>query len=134
MNGGVYPLNYKLLFKGKAYLDGNEILNNYALQEEKEVKLDLVGANGQVTTFQFFVSHKQIMFTEDMHRIADFEVIAGEEYKLIYEIKGVDEIEKMVINGEETTDFIPVSYTHLRAHETVLDLVCRLLLENKNRL
>ena len=24
---------------------------------------------------------------------------------------------------------LPVSYTHLRAHETVLDLVCRLLLE-----
>ena len=28
---------------------------------------------------------------------------------------------------------IPVSYTHLRAHETVLDIVCRLLLENTNR-
>ena len=28
----------------------------------------------------------------------------------------------------ETLD--TVSYTHLRAHETVLDLVCRLLLEN----
>eukprot|EP00656_Telonema_subtile_P030935 TRINITY_DN33903_c0_g1_i1.p1 TRINITY_DN33903_c0_g1~~TRINITY_DN33903_c0_g1_i1.p1 ORF type:complete len:184 (+),score=49.79 TRINITY_DN33903_c0_g1_i1:121-672(+) len=27
--------------------------------------------------------------------------------------------------------FWPVSYTHLRAHETVLDLVCRLLLEKK---
>ena len=27
--------------------------------------------------------------------------------------------------------YIPVSYTHLRAHETVLDLVCRLLLEKK---
>ena len=27
----------------------------------------------------------------------------------------------------------PVSYTHLRAHETVLDLVCRLLLEKKTR-
>ena len=26
----------------------------------------------------------------------------------------------------------PVSYTHLRAHETVLDLVCRLLLEKTN--
>ena len=25
----------------------------------------------------------------------------------------------------------PVSYTHLRAHETVLDLVCRLLLEKQ---
>ena len=28
-------------------------------------------------------------------------------------------------------DPAPVSYTHLRAHETVLDLVCRLLLEKK---
>ena len=26
-----------------------------------------------------------------------------------------------------------VSHTHLRAHETVLDLVCRLLLEKKNK-
>ena len=30
--------------------------------------------------------------------------------------------------------FGPVSYTHLRAHETVLDLVCRLLLEKKKPL
>ena len=34
---------------------------------------------------------------------------------------------KTYINNE------PVSYTHLRAHETVLDLVCRLLLEKKNK-
>ena len=27
---------------------------------------------------------------------------------------------------------VPVSYTHLRAHETSLHLVCRLLLEKKN--
>ena len=31
-------------------------------------------------------------------------------------------------------DHAPVSYTHLRAHETVLDLVCRLLLEKKKKL
>ena len=30
-------------------------------------------------------------------------------------------------------ELAPVSYTHLRAHETVLDIVCRLLLE-KNKL
>ena len=30
-----------------------------------------------------------------------------------------------------TEKYRPVSYTHLRAHETVLDLVCRLLLEKK---
>ena len=28
---------------------------------------------------------------------------------------------------------VTVSYTHLRAHETVLDLVCRLLLEKKKK-
>src|SRR5664280_2017914 len=35
----------------------------------------------------------------------------------------------------EDTDLheIPVSYTHLRAHETVLELVCRLLLEKKKK-
>ena len=34
--------------------------------------------------------------------------------------------------GSETDNIVSVSYTHLRAHETVLDLVCRLLLEKKN--
>ena len=29
--------------------------------------------------------------------------------------------------------FEPVSYTHLRAHETGRNLVCRLLLEKKNK-
>ena len=28
---------------------------------------------------------------------------------------------------------VPVSYTHLRAHETVLELVCRLLIEKKTK-
>ena len=38
----------------------------------------------------------------------------------------------MEVNGNPSIDamgVVPVSYTHLRAHETVLDLVCRLLLE-----
>ena len=35
------------------------------------------------------------------------------------------------VNTEKT--IFPVSYTHLRAHETVLDLVCRLLLEKKKK-
>ena len=32
---------------------------------------------------------------------------------------------------EETANYLPVSYTHLRAHETDSYLVCRLLLEKK---
>ena len=37
------------------------------------------------------------------------------------------------IGGKRRVVLQPVSYTHLRAHETVLDLVCRLLLEKKNK-
>ena len=37
------------------------------------------------------------------------------------------------IDLELTIKGIAVSYTHLRAHETVLDLVCRLLLEKKTK-
>ena len=36
------------------------------------------------------------------------------------------------LSSELEASLAPVSYTHLRAHETVLDLVCRLLLETKN--
>ena len=35
--------------------------------------------------------------------------------------------------GRRPNNAGPVSYTHLRAHETVLDLVCRLLLEKKKK-
>jgi len=38
-----------------------------------------------------------------------------------------------VIVWFSSRDIDPVSYTHLRAHETVLDLVCRLLLEKKKK-
>ena len=38
------------------------------------------------------------------------------------------------IERERLSDAVTVSYTHLRAHETVLDLVCRLLLEKKPKL
>ena len=39
---------------------------------------------------------------------------------------------RVVVEREEHVEVVAaVSYTHLRAHETVLDLVCRLLLEKK---
>ena len=44
----------------------------------------------------------------------------------------MQELNKKHAIGIVTTHYLnPVSYTHLRAHETVLDLVCRLLLEKK---
>ena len=42
----------------------------------------------------------------------------------------IDEIPAVSLQMSDTVR--SVSYTHLRAHETVLDLVCRLLLEKKH--
>ena len=44
------------------------------------------------------------------------------------EFQGISEMTGITLSQ------ISVSYTHLRAHETVLDLVCRLLLEKKKNL
>src|SRR5664280_3023364 len=59
------------------------------------------------------------------------------------EVGEVARREKLTLNnGEIDLDLVEpagvdrrvaVSYTHLRAHETVLDLVCRLLLEKKKQ-
>eukprot|EP00826_Nyctotherus_ovalis_P022055 TRINITY_DN17220_c0_g1_i1.p2 TRINITY_DN17220_c0_g1~~TRINITY_DN17220_c0_g1_i1.p2 ORF type:complete len:106 (-),score=31.29 TRINITY_DN17220_c0_g1_i1:23-340(-) len=37
------------------------------------------------------------------------------------------------LSGSGQSSHVPVSYTHLRAHETSLHLVCRLLLEKKKK-
>src|SRR5450756_1725022 len=42
---------------------------------------------------------------------------------------GRDKLGIAVIGGTNPMAYVPVSYTHLRAHETRHDLVCRLLLE-----
>ena len=51
---------------------------------------------------------------------------------LHYLEKPTKRVKKRVsVQQEEKQDTGPVSYTHHRAHETVLDLVCRLLLDKK---
>ena len=46
---------------------------------------------------------------------------------------GTQNLEPVVDHRDQSAAHGPVSYTHLRAHETVLDLVCRLLLEKKKK-
>ena len=57
-------------------------------------------------------SYKGIMFDEEMREFSVIQI----KFK----------------QRQNSTTAVTVSYTHLRAHETVLDLVCRLLLEKKN--
>ena len=65
------------------------------------------------------VTSKGITYTDEFKRIFIDENGNGKLPRIIFEECGFN------------IDIIAVSYTHLRAHETVLDLVCRLLLEKK---
>ena len=61
---------------------------------------------------------------QELINYCEFDKYATKAYSLIHnesEDKNLGDITKAV------------SYTHLRAHETVLDLVCRLLLEKKKK-
>ena len=48
-------------------------------------------------------------------------------------VLGFEKMEKGALGAKFTDRTNPVSYTHLRAHETSLHLVCRLLLEKKKK-
>ena len=54
-----------------------------------------------------------------------------EEYRKAFPPRRALQTPLRVVDHAPARGLVAVSYTHLRAHETVLDLVCRLLLEKK---
>ena len=63
----------------------------------------------------------------DVLALAGVSVVRGDTVILDDVSWEVEEGQRWVVLGPNGAG--TVSYTHLRAHETVLDLVCRLLLE-----
>ena len=72
--------------------------------------LDRSSAASDVYKRQQQHNHREANHDEETAQVKDF--AAGKQKRLLEDVEAV-------------------SYTHLRAHETVLDLVCRLLLEKK---
>src|SRR5450756_2898858 len=83
---------------------------------------------------------------EAAHGVGQRDVLAGDAGELLGDVERLREEaldlaralhDHLVLVGElvhaEDGDDVPVSYTHLRAHETRHDLVCRLLLEKKKK-
>ena len=78
---------------------------------------------------RFWVSTGEIKFYKKFQRIlVDYFYLTLERNAFNFIIDG-----GFVVIGSEQSpcDRLPVSYTHLRAHETPEHLVCRLLLEKK---
>ena len=72
---------------------------------------------------------------EDHRRLAHVERVAHHRWRNMREVNQHAQSIHLAhdLLAEVREALVPVSYTHLRAHETVLDLVCRLLLETKKQ-
>ena len=92
-----------------------KILRNVGVETAMCLPFLLEGSNLE------FPKHIQFKDTQEELKNADMLVCFGGDGTILHAAKDA--------NAHKVP--IPVSYTHLRAHETRHDLVCRLLLEKK---
>src|SRR5680860_962128 len=104
-----------------------------ALQMDMQVKLNIVLIKGvndnEINDFIELTKHKNLTI-----KFIEFMPFKGNKWdwsKGVGKLEILDLISKRFGNIEELKN--PVSYTHLRAHETDSYLVCRLLLEKKKK-
>ena len=108
---------FKKVAKVDVLSSGNQ--NSLEIKEKVSFKLRglsfVFGSNGGVDIFKTIINLRPITFIRDVFSI---------------QVRNYD----LIINDFEPVSAWAVSYTHLRAHETRHDLVCRLLLEKKKSL
>lgn len=72
-NGYLYPVGYNLMFSGKGTLNGEEVFNNYAIEQPGDYQLKLYG-KGKDIIINFTVCDMDIKFTEESLKTWDREV------------------------------------------------------------
>src|SRR5659263_299865 len=92
--------------------------------------------NARIRPFTVFFNNKHGARPDDLrHDIKGKrgESLGGEQHYNVWTVPRVidNSAEKAPFVRQTHALLVPVSYTHLRAHETRHDLVCRLLLEKK---
>lgn len=99
-NGKVYPTGYNLLFSGIGYLNGEQIMNNYPINESGKYTLKLVGKD-ETKEIKFEIKNMDINFKEDGIKNWDLEVYPGEECEVCLDVNFSDEfnLKDIVIDG-----------------------------------
>ncbi|HNZ50584.1 MAG TPA: hypothetical protein PLR16_02360 [Bacilli bacterium] len=103
----IYPLGYHLHFTGNALLNGQAIVNNYALNESGIYQLTLIGANNEQYSLSFAVAREQIPFEELPERNWHFETRRSGIVQIDLSLQGDwSNLEGVIINGEAFDDFL----------------------------
>jgi len=126
--------NFRRFNEAYGPLAGDVILEELAtrLKDQSRYRAILGRTQGDEMVVIFTDGH-----TSEDQALDDIQKSLANMSPILFESKGqIAGVEvKIDKPSAQILQFSPsaVSYTHLRAHETVLDLVCRLLLEKKNR-
>src|SRR5665648_462788 len=136
-----YPDIVFVEYNPESYENWNETRNNL-LKEDLKILYHIYATRGQNASelvLQLGVSWKGLMLT--IERLNDAGLIYRENQQ--WQVKDISKISTYGIEAVEAKmnqwnqvlqqSIITVSYTHLRAHETRHDIVCRLLLEKKKK-
>ena len=94
--------------------------------------IDLACGHGRHARFLAVRGHPVLAGDRDAAALATLAGVTGIETQVADLEQGIWPLGRQRFDAIVVTHY-PVSYTHLLAHETVLDLVCRLLLEKKQQ-
>lgn len=104
--GRIYPVGYRILFKGIARLNGEIIANNYLLKNPGDYTLSIENVNGETKNINFSVSENQINYTERLNKFDDAYFVDEDiTYSFSLNIPKEAEIESVIIDGENYNDF-----------------------------
>jgi len=98
-DGYIYPTGYSVLFSGTAYLNGEEIFNNYSINTEGKHSLKLVGKDSEkIINFQIY--NMDILFEEELLKNWDYEVRKNQNIIIKFSYNHNMNITKIIINNE----------------------------------
>ena len=109
--------------------------NEVVVEEIKSIKKDPDTDYGYIKMTYYLLILGYLINHKKVYRLMDENQLLHERYKKLG--RTFVKYRKVMLTRPLQVlemDIKAVSYTHLRAHETVLDLVCRLLLEKKKKI
>ena len=128
--GDVYKRQLEYIEKGKTVVVFCHIPpNNFSSERNDSSDKASVTVVNRELLYSILKGYKSYIITGHMHE-SEFISEQGVQIHVCGAVCGAWWSDNICYDGTPN-GYMPVSYTHLRAHETVLDLVCRLLLEKK---
>ena len=101
IENGLYPCGYNLKFTGKAYLNGQIIVNNYPLNVPGNYKLLLVDNINNEKSFNFTVSKYQRKINDFYQDYFQYEIIRGDNLEIKLYVDNIhDEFIGLYVNEE----------------------------------